>query len=75
MQRAGRRSLPPWIGPIFYRVESNYQNTYVEIEIIGRTFTGWNIDTIKAMTVRERTYWRKLIEWRLDADGRAAAGG
>ena len=42
-------------------------------EILCRMF-GWDLTTVKNLSVRERLYWRQIVEWRLDADGRAAAG-
>lgn len=32
-------------------------------------FPGWSLADIKSMTVRERTYWQSVVNWRRERSG------
>jgi hypothetical protein len=42
----------------------NEQALYVNYDVIASNYTGWSLSEIRAMTMRQRTYWLKMIHWK-----------
>jgi len=34
--------------------------------VIALNYPGWNLTEIRAMTMRQRNYWLKMIRWKKD---------
>lgn len=51
-----------WTGSHFYSV--NLTITYWEYESIASVYTGFGLNDLKNMTVRQRAYWNSMARWR-----------
>jgi hypothetical protein len=39
---------------------------YIDYDVIAANYPGWNLSEIRAMTLRQRTYWLRMIKWKRD---------
>lgn len=42
----------------------NEQSRYLNYEILASGYPGWSLADIRGLTVRERQWWMKLLEWK-----------
>lgn len=44
----------------------NEQALYITYDVIAFGYPGWNLSEIRALTVRQREYWVRMIRWKKD---------
>ena len=42
----------------------NEQALYLNYDVIAMHYTGWTLTEIRAMTIRQREYWLRMIRWK-----------
>lgn len=54
--------MSPFSGGISF--VPDVEATFFEYETIALSFIGWSLSEVRAMPIRERHYWLRVIEWR-----------
>lgn len=63
MPSAERRSRLPLVGPTFYGFNAN--TLYSEFHILTTAYH-WALVDVKALPVRERRYWIRMVRWKME---------
>jgi hypothetical protein len=57
----------PWAGLTCFALD--LQTLYLDYDLFSREYPGWGLSDMKALTQRERRYWRTMIAWRRERRG------
>jgi hypothetical protein len=51
-----------WVGGTSF--VPNDQALYIDYDVIAANYPGWNLSEIRAMTLRQRDFWLRMIKWK-----------